>query len=434
VSASYKVTDAIVLRGNFGRSMLPLTGDRQESIQQTSFSQRTNIISSIQTGIPFNTLDNPYPEGLLAPTAGAQGLGTGIGTGFTFINTEFSVPYTNQWMAGLSWELPFWNLSLDAAYVGNKTDGLSTSRDINRWSREEQNRAIERLGGNANYLNEQVPNPFAGLVPGTALNNPTVARSQLLRPMPQFNGVTIDRLDNGWADYHALELAANRRFTRGLQVGVNYAFMRRNEKLDYLTAYDVEPIVGLNVDDQPHRLSITALYELPFGAGKAIGGGATGFLNALIGGWQLNVLGEIESGKPIGIPGNYIYLDGDFARLKLPDGEQSLNKWFDNSTPSNPRPDGTYAWAPLPPNDDRVTPIRQGHVRQPTEPQWALSLFKNTRVGRLTTQLGIEAFNAFNTPIYNGPNTDPNNVRFGQITPDQINFPRQVQIRVRVLF
>jgi hypothetical protein len=434
LSASYRLTDAMILRGNFGRSMLPLTGDRQESIQQTSFSQRTSFISSIQTGIPFNTLDNPNPEGLLAPTSGTLGLGTGIGTGITFNNTEFSVPYTNQWMAGLSWELPFWNLSLDAAYVGNKTSGLSTSRDINRWSREEQNKSIERLGGNANYLNEQVPNPFAGLVPGTALNNATTARSQLLRPMPQFNGITIDRLDNGWADYHALELSVNRRFTRGLQVGVNYAFMRRNEKLDYLTAYDVDPIVGLNVDDQPHRLSITALYELPFGAGKAIGGGATGLVNALIGGWQVNVLGEIESGKPVGIPGNYIYLDGDFANLTLPDGEQSLNKWFDNSTPANPRPDGTYAWAPLPPNDDRVTPIRQGHVRQPVEPQWALSLFKNTRVGRLTTQLGIEAFNAFNTPIYGGPNTDPNNVRFGQITPDQINFPRQVQIRLRVLF
>ncbi|MGH9163795.1 MAG: hypothetical protein ACRD2X_27915 [Vicinamibacteraceae bacterium] len=120
--------------------------------------------------------------------------------------------------------------------------------------------------------------------------------------------------------------------------------------------------------------------------------------------------------------------------MQLPDGEQSLDNWFDNSTASNPRPDGTWAWDQLPPNDYRVTPIRQGHVRLPTEPQWALSPFKNTRVGGVMTQIGIEAFNAFNTPIYGGPNTDVNNSRFGQITPDQINFPRQVRLRFRVLF
>jgi len=36
-----------------------------------------------------------------------------------------------------------------------------------------------------------LPNPFENLLPGTTINGPTVARSQLLKPFPEFTGVTV---------------------------------------------------------------------------------------------------------------------------------------------------------------------------------------------------------------------------------------------------
>lgn len=45
-------------------------------------------------------------------------------------------------------------------------------------------------------------------------------------------------------------------------------------------------------------------------------------------------------------------------------------------------------------------------VRDPWDPQWAFSLFKNVRLGDgIVAQLRVEMFNALNTPIYGGPDT-----------------------------
>ena len=85
---------------------------------QTGFSQDTNMITSVQTGIPFNTLSNPYPNGFLQPANGSQGLLTGIGTNISFVNPDFAVPYADQWMAGVNVELPG-SIGVDLAYVGN---------------------------------------------------------------------------------------------------------------------------------------------------------------------------------------------------------------------------------------------------------------------------------------------------------------------------
>jgi hypothetical protein len=39
-----------------------------------------------------------------------------------------------------------------------------------------------------------------------------------------------------------------------------------------------------------------------------------------------------------------------------------------------------------------------------------------------------------NTPIYAAPDVGINSSRFGRVTPNQINFPRHVQLGLRVLF
>ena len=44
------------------------------------------------------------------------------------------------------------------------------------------------MNANNTFLTGSVANPFAGLLPGTSLNNPTIARSQLLRPYPAVPG------------------------------------------------------------------------------------------------------------------------------------------------------------------------------------------------------------------------------------------------------
>src|SRR5262249_10598521 len=146
------IRNRLVFRGNYGRSYLPLTGSGEEGINQANFSRRTTLISSIQTGIPFNTLERPYPEGILRPLGSSEGLASLIGSPFSFLNPDFKTPYTDLWSVGFDIDLP-WKVNLDIAWVSNHSKKLPINgRSINEVSRAEREKAIERLGGNASYL------------------------------------------------------------------------------------------------------------------------------------------------------------------------------------------------------------------------------------------------------------------------------------------
>jgi hypothetical protein len=50
-------------------------------------------------------------------------------------------------------------------------------------------------------------------------------------------------------------------------------------------------------------------------------------------------------------------------------------------------------------------------------------------------QFRLETFNVFNVRVYGAPNTNPNSANFGIVdTASQVNFPRTLQLGVRVQF
>ena len=53
--------------------------------------------------------------------------------------------------------------------------------------------------------------------------------------------------------------------------------------------------------DQTHLLSISGVYELPFGQGRAFFGNHGFVSRQLIGGWQVSGVFQYESGTPFGI-------------------------------------------------------------------------------------------------------------------------------------
>jgi hypothetical protein len=436
VSFSYRLTDRLLVKTNYGRSYFGITACCSGVIQ-SGFNQTTNMITyNPVPGLPIGYLDSPFPDGILQPAGSASGLATNVGQGVSFRNPDFKVPYTDQWMAGLNIDLPG-HIGLNVAYVGNKVTGLPMNENLNLIPITEQEKAIARLGGNANYLNQLLPNPFFGLVSqAIALGKPTVSRSQLLKPYPNFSGVTENFVNMGYAHYSALETSATKRLSHGLLMSVNYTWSRRTAATALLNAWDTQPFNDISGNDRPHRVAITGLYRLPFGPGNRFGANTTGLLAQLIGGWQYNVIGEIQSGAPIAMNGGARPLTNHFA---LPKGEQSLYRWFDNSTPAHSRPDGTYAWDnKLGNNDFRVAPFFMPDVRGPAHPNWGMSLFKGMKLGGgKTLQLRYEMFNVFNMRSYGNPDTDQANPTFGQIgagQPDQNNFPRRSQIGLRFLF
>ena len=435
VGATFRVNEWLVARGNYGRTFLGLSSSGQNGVYTQDFQRTTPFVANAPNGIdPGQPWANPFPDGFFQPRAGELGLATFLGQGFTVPNPDYEIPYTDTWMAGVDFQLP-WNIGVDLAYVGNQVSKLGVSRNINQHSKAEQDKAVPSLGGNTGYLNQTFTNPFAGLLPGTGINASTVARSQLLRPFPQFTGISMNRLNLGSAYYNALEAVATKRYTNGVMFAVNYTWMKLEDEINFFTDWDTEPFRDIQGDQRRHRLVITTLVDLPFGPGKRFGGNTSGLVAGLIGGWQFNTIGEIQSGRPLGLSTNAIQLDKDVA---LPGSEQSFQRWFDNSSTAlnNPRPDGTFAWSVLGTNEYRVVKSRFHDVNEPTTPQWSFSLFKSNRLSeRVNMQLRIETFNVFNVRIYGGPNTNPNSANFGIVdTASQVNFPRQTQIGVRFQF
>ena len=246
------------------------------------------------------------------------------------------------------------------------------------------------------------------------------------RPYPQFTGVNEDLVSVGYAYYKAFEMVFNKRLSHGFHAAVNYTLSRTTEATGFQNApYDANgnpavPFNDLASIDRTHHIAIRALYELPFGPGKPIGGNTTGAVARLIGGWQFNLLHEYLTGNPTAMPNGILKPGCDPA---LPAGQQTRDKWFD-----------TTCFSSTPTNDFRTTPFRMNDVRDPAITNTAFSVFKSNQLGRVKVQFRAELFNPFNVRIYGGPNTTITSSQFGRISPTQFNFPRTGQLGVHITF
>ena len=115
----------------------------------------------------------------------------------------------------------------------------------------------------------------------------------------------IDYKTSGGRDrYDALQILVNRRFTKGLTLNGQYQYGKSvgntqgsNEATTAQNPYSFAEEFGNNTFDIRHSGNLTALYELPFGKGRAYE--LSGFADAVLGGWQLGGVYNGRSGTPI---------------------------------------------------------------------------------------------------------------------------------------
>src|SRR5262249_6579271 len=121
-------------------------------------------------------------------------------------------PYDQQWNLTVQRQLPG-NWLVELGYAGNRGVHLASSRTFDYLP--------ENFLSLGSALQQQVPNPYAGLITTGSLSQPTVTRGALLDTLPQFTGA--DGEDN-WASsiYHALMVRVEKRFSRGFSVLASY--------------------------------------------------------------------------------------------------------------------------------------------------------------------------------------------------------------------
>jgi hypothetical protein len=208
IGIAYQVGPRTVLRTGYG-VFFESNGADRNTVPQTGFSQRTNVVPSLDNGLTFRaTLANPFPDGLLAAPGASGGLKTNLGNSISFFWPDLRSAYQQRWSVTIQRELPS-RVLLDVGYVGNRGTGLGFSQSLNDVPAQYLSKSPVRDQATINFLSAAVPNPFNGIpeFAGTSLAGTTVSRSQLLLPYPQFTGVSTT-FDAGFSWYHALQVKA----------------------------------------------------------------------------------------------------------------------------------------------------------------------------------------------------------------------------------
>ena len=308
---------------------------------------------------------------------------------------------------------------LDVAYVGSLGRHLDQSRNINT----------------VPYGSRFLPQNADPSNPSTPLND------NFFRPLPGWGSITY-RENVGTSNYNALQVAVNRRFTRGLQFALAYTWSKTMDYTDSdgggVATY--RPLRVWNYGkagfDQTHVFVLNYTWDVP--RGSRIWPSVPGRL--LLDGWQVSGITTFASGTPSGVgfgtvDGADITGGGDGSRIiatgkaQLPHGERTFDRFFDPTVFRRPAR-GDFGSAPK-------DVFRNAGINN-----WDISMFKNFPVKgeRRYFQLRWEMYNAFNHTQFSDVDStarfDANgnqvNQRFGQVTAART--PRVMQASLRLNF
>jgi hypothetical protein len=184
--------------------------------------------------------------------------------------------------------------------------------------------------------------------------------------------------------------------------------------------------------DVRHRLVFNWLWELPFYRDTP------GLKGALLGGWQINGITQLQSGFPFSVFTSRIWQQGgDYNGDGVNNDRPNLPS-FGLELPKNDRQayiGGLFTAADFPaPARPAIGDMPRNAYRGPGLASTDLSLFKNFRLPFRTStlQFRAEAFNVFNRVNLQRPNGNMAQATFGRST--QAFAAREIQFALKFLF
>jgi hypothetical protein len=419
IGLAYQANSKTVIRAGYGIFYGSL-GAFKSTANLAGFSQTTPVIPTQNNGLTFiANLQNPLPNGLIAPLGAGGGLQTNLGQNISFFPRDRQMPYAQRWSFGLQREFKM-GFVLESSYVGNRGTNLPANRNSNATPAQYLSTLPTRDQATITYLGAQFPNPFFGLNPQYT---GTISRANLLRPFPHFGDITYAD-PTGYSWYHSMQNRLEKRFGQGFTLQVSHTWSKAMDATQFLNPQDARPYESLADIDRTHRIAGSGIWELPFGKGRRFATNMSTVPNFLLGGWQLSGAYQRQSGAPIGW-GN-VQIIGDPNTLVLPSDQRNADRWF-NTSIFNIRSGEVLA------NNIRTFPFRFSNVKLDHQRRLDFSLNKTFPLGeRFKMRFRGDVFNVENTPVLRGPNADPVNGAFGRITAQEP--PRSFQLSLNLQF
>jgi hypothetical protein len=221
----------------------------------------------------------------------------------------------------------------------------------------------------------------------------------------------------GSSSYNALQVDLVHRFSRGLSLRGTYTWSKALDDGDSLNGttannapglvsnpYNLKADKGLATFNAQNVGVISAIYELPFGRGKALANGLAGWSDRLVSGWSLNSVVTAQSGFPFTPQLSYNpSRNGDTKNPVRP----FLNPAFTGPVVLG-KPDEWFnpeAFIAQPNNSGFYGDSRRNMLIGPGLATWDFSVTKNIALHEgLNLQFRAEMFNLLNRANFNTPN------------------------------
>ena len=308
-------------------------------------------------------------------------------------------------------------------------------------------------GGLANFI--QTTTSLGGGVIGGLLTKAGLPANFVVAN-PQFGSAY---LTGNFANstYNSVQSELNRRFANGFTVQGSYVFSKAlgeeegdvsTEQSSYYTLRNMSIEKKRLSFDRTHVFKVNGIYELPVGRGKMVAHNANGFVDRVIGGWQLGGILNKYSGQPLTINGqnafnNYAPGRGFTATqvgqipgggvVRLGNGVTYFNGLTQITDPSvanlttvgnirglsTLKAIATSSGVPILVNalPGQLGTLGQGIITGPGTMRFDVNMIKRVKITeRITAQIGATAQNILNKEQFGNPTTNINSLSFGRIT------------------
>ncbi len=262
---------------------------RQPPIRLTTTYTSTNL-AQLSFAAPSNTL-----AGQFSPTG---------------VDPNFSSTYNFGYTLDVQQQLSR-GLLLEGSYYGSET---------------------RRIGNDTN-LNQAVATGLTG-------------SAAFLRPYPAYD-ITIEHSQAN-ADYNSLQVKLQQQFRHGISFLVGYTYAKSMDNAPGLGSTSSSsgalpqdsncPACERGPSDfnQKSRLVLSPVVQLPFGQGKMFLGNANRVVNALVSGYQISSLVQIQTGRPF-----TVYNTNTNATLSQNSVDRPNHSYDPNTGAPGSRPEGS---------------------------------------------------------------------------------------------
>lgn len=372
---SYSPKANTVVRGGFGIYSYNWSADAYNSNavgfgsnSYGSASDQTNGITPI-VSLSGTGANLPY---LKASTSSSAYNGQGV----NYVPYHTPVAESYQYSFGIQHQLPQ-QIVLNVSYVGSHGVHLSFPHDINQVPESKLSQNDDPSG----------------------------------RPYPQFEGISGDTY-NSISNYNSLQVQAEKRLASGWSLNANYTWSHFLNDQDsagwgghggtqnYQNGFDPQANYGPSNYDVRNSFKGSVVYELPFGKKRQFLNQNTA-VDAVVGGWQLSMIGIARSGSPFTITyggTNLSYSQAGSWRPNLVGdpgvSHRSISGWFNPAAFVAPAP-GTFG-------DLGRNTIYGPDLTELNASLGKIFLFKEG----VQLQVRIDATNALNHPSFGLPDTN----------------------------